>query len=108
MSEHVYCVAVAFKMTEQVEQQICIKFCIKLEHSSFETIWMIQKATGMGDWQLHHDNAPAHASHLLQFFGKILTHPWDSSHLQPRFGILPLLAFSKTKITLEWEEALDH
>ena len=30
-------------MTEQVEQQICIKFCIKLEHSSSETIWMIQK-----------------------------------------------------------------
>ena len=27
MSEHVYCVAVTFKMTEQVEQSICIKFC---------------------------------------------------------------------------------
>ena len=41
---HVYSVAVALKMTEQVEQQICIKFCIKLEHSSSETIWMIQKS----------------------------------------------------------------
>ena len=53
MSEHVYCVAVAFKMTEQVEQQICIKFCIKLEHSSWETIQMIQKIqkdTAMGMW----------------------------------------------------------
>ena len=30
-------------MTEQVEQRICIKFCIKLEHSSAETI---QKALG--------------------------------------------------------------
>ena len=30
LSEHVYCVAVAFKMTEQVEQQIYIKFCIKV------------------------------------------------------------------------------
>ena len=28
----------------QVEQQISIKFCIKLEHSSMETIQMIQKA----------------------------------------------------------------
>ena len=46
MSEHVYCVAITFKMTEQVEQQISIKFCVKLEHSSAETIQMIQKAFG--------------------------------------------------------------
>ena len=50
LSEHVYCVAVTFKMTEQVEQQICIKLCIKLEHSSTETIQMIQKAAAMGTW----------------------------------------------------------
>ena len=31
-----------------VEQQICIKFCIKFEHSSVETIQMIQKAAAMG------------------------------------------------------------
>ena len=49
LSESVYCVAVAFKMTEQLEQQICIKLCVKLEHSR-ETIWMIQKATAMGNW----------------------------------------------------------
>ena len=41
-----YCVTVAFKMTERVEQRICIKFCIKLEYSSAETIQMIQKAFG--------------------------------------------------------------
>ena len=34
LNEHVYCVAITFKMTERVEQQICIKFCIKLEQSS--------------------------------------------------------------------------
>ena len=45
-SEHVYCVAVTFKMTEQIEQQICIKFCVKLEHFSEENIQMIQKAFG--------------------------------------------------------------
>ena len=50
LSEQVYCVTIAFKMTEQVEQQICIKFYIKLEHSSTETIWMIQKAAAMGNW----------------------------------------------------------
>ena len=47
-SEHVYCVAVTFKMTEQVQQWTCIKFCVKLEHSSIETIWMIQKAIAIG------------------------------------------------------------
>ena len=50
LSEHVYCVAIAFKMPEQVEQQICIKFCMKLEHSSTETIPTIQKAAAMGKW----------------------------------------------------------
>ena len=49
-SEHVYCVAMAFKMTGQLEQQICIKLCIKLEHPSVETIQMIQKATATGNW----------------------------------------------------------
>ena len=48
----VYCVVVAFKLTEQEEQWICIQFCIKLEHSSTETIWMIQKAAAMGNWWL--------------------------------------------------------
>ena len=39
-----YSVVTTLKMTERVEQQICIKFCIKLEHSSAETIQMTQKA----------------------------------------------------------------
>ena len=62
--------AITFKMTEQVEQPICIKFCVKIEHSSTETIWMVQKVTAMvtDDWQLHHNNVPAHASRLVQSF----------------------------------------
>ena len=39
-------------MTEQIEQWICIRFCIKLEHSSMETIQMIQKAEAVGNWWL--------------------------------------------------------
>ena len=35
---------------ERVEQQFCIKFCVKLEPSSVETIQMIQKVTAMGNW----------------------------------------------------------
>ena len=50
LSEHVYCMVVAFKMPKRVEQQICIEFCMKLEHYSEETIWMIQKALAMGNW----------------------------------------------------------
>ena len=50
LSEHVDCVAVSYKMTEQVEQQICIKLCVKLEHSSVETIWEIPKAEAVGNW----------------------------------------------------------
>ena len=49
MSEHVYFVTIAFKMTEQVEQSICIKFYIELEYSSTENICMIQKAADMGN-----------------------------------------------------------
>ena len=35
-----------------------------------------------GDWQLHHDNTPAHASCLKQFFGKTSNHPGDSALLR--------------------------
>ena len=50
LSEHVHCVAVACKMTQHVEQRICIKFCVKLEQSTIETLQMIQKAAAMGNW----------------------------------------------------------
>ena len=33
-------------MTEWVEQWICIKFCVKLEHSSMETIQLIRQSYG--------------------------------------------------------------
>ena len=67
MSEHVYCVAITFKMTEQVEQWICIKFCFKLGHSSVETTRMVLKATAMGK----------------QFFDETSKHAGDSAPLQP-------------------------
>jgi len=38
------------------------------------------------------------------FFGKPSHHPGLSASLQPRFGSLPLLAFSKAKIAVEREE----
>ena len=45
-----YSVAITLKMTELVEQQLCIEFCVKLEHSFLETIQMIQKAVAIGNW----------------------------------------------------------
>ena len=58
------------KITERVEKQLCTQFCVKLEQSSAESIWMIQRPQlwATGDRQLQHDNIPAHASHLVQRF----------------------------------------
>ena len=100
LSEHVYCVATAFKVTEWVEQGICVKFCIKLEHSSAETIWMNQKATAIGNWWLA-ASSWQHACSCITSYVEIL-------EKQPWVGTMWLLAFSQTKITFEREEILDH
>ena len=102
LSEYVYCVAVAFKGTEWVEERICIKFCLKLEHSSAETIQMIQRAKAMGNWWLAASSGQ-HA-HLCiaspaEFFGETSNHPGDSAPSQPRFGDLQL--FPKLKSLLK-------
>ena len=95
----VYCVAVAFKMTEWVEQQICIEFCIKLEHSSTETIQMIQKAVAMGNWWLAASSQQRTHSCITtcaEFFGETSNHPGDSAPYSPDrapcdFWLLPKL-----------------
>ena len=107
LSEHVYCVATAFKMTEQVEQWICIKFCIKLEHFFAETIWMTQKDTAMGNWWLAASSWQCACSYITscaELFGETSDHSGDSAPLQLRFGTLWLLALSKTKVTFERED----
>ena len=96
LGEHVYYVAVAFKISEHVEQQICIKFCVKLELSFMEIIWMIQKPQL---WVSQH--ACSCITSQAECFGKISDHPGDSTRLQPRFGALQILAFPKIKITSE-------
>ena len=89
-----------FKMTERVEQRICIKFCVKLKHSSTETIQMIQKAASMGNWWL----VPTHASRLMQSFGvKHQITQVTQPPIQPRLGFLQFLVLPKTKITFERE-----
>ena len=60
-------------MTEQADQWICIKFCIKLEHSSIETIWRIQKAFG--------DSAMSAAQ--IQVWHKCFKGGWESVESDP-------------------------
>jgi len=77
LTELVYCVTVAFTMTERADQ---------LHH----------------DNTLAHSTALVQA-----FFGgggKASHHPGLSALLHPRFGSLPLLAFPKAKITVASEE----
>ena len=110
-SEHLYCVAIAFKMTEWVEQWICIKFCVKLEHSSVETIRMIQQAEAMGNrWLAASSQQHVHSciTSCAEFFSKTSNHPGDSAPLQTRFVIILWhLAFPQTKITFERKEISD-
>jgi len=57
--------------------------------------------------QLHHDNAPAHSTVIVQAL--LVKHHITQVYqppalLQPTFGSLRLLPFPKSKIAIEWEE----
>ena len=97
LNEHVYRVAIAFKMTERVQQQTCIKFCIKL-HYTTETIQMTQKATATSDWQLHHDNLSAHASGLVESY---LAKHRITQVLSPPTAQFDFWLFSKLKSSMK-------
>ena len=55
---------------------------------------------------LHHDNASVHSTALYRLFfgGQNITSSRSVSPLQPTFGSLRLVAFSKAKIAVEREE----
>ena len=93
-------------MTEQVEQRICIKFCMKLEHYSTETIWMIQKATAMGNWWLA-ALSRQHAHSCRVFWWNIKSSSWLSPLIAQIWHPVTSV-FSKTKITFEKEEISEH
>ena len=80
LSDYVYRVAATFKMTEQVEQWIYIKFSVKLEHSSVEISRMIQKATAMANWWLA---ASSRAEFLVKHQITQVTQPHYSPDLAP-------------------------
>ena len=60
-----------------------------------------------GDWQLYHNTAPAHASHMEQVFLQNIKSPrWLSPH-KAQMWHPKTLAFPKSKITFEREEISD-
>ena len=98
-SGHVHSVVTTFKM-----QWLCIKFYVKLEHSSTETIQMIQKATGMGNWRLAASSQqPAHSCIMpaTKFFGKTSNHPGDPAPCSPDLVPYDFLLFQKLKSPLK-------
>ena len=103
-----------FKMTEWVEQRICIKFCIKLEHSFTKLFRWFRRPQlwATDDCQLHQDNAPTHTSHLGQtFLAKHQITQVTQTSPNPAAYIWYLVmssAFPKTEITFEREEIADH
>ena len=97
--------------TEDTQHQIYIRFCIRLEHSSADTVQMIQKAAAMCNQGLATSSRQRTGSRIMscaEFFGETSNHASDSAPLHVRFGALQLLAFLKTKITFEREEISDH
>ena len=115
LSEYVwsmYTVAIIFKMTEWIEQEMYINFCVKLEHSSVETIGMIQKASAMGNWWLAASWQCACSCIMssAEFFGETSNHPgytaqiwWpaisgssqNKNHLWKGKDVRPLMRFRK-------------
>ena len=71
---------------------------------------MIQKTTAMGNWLLAPLSQPCIFSFIMspaEFFVETSNLPGNQVPFQPRFGVLKLLAFPKTKITFEREEISD-
>ena len=91
-------------MTEHVGQWICIRFCVKPEHSSMETIQMIQKDAAVGTWwwaASSQQRAHSCITSRAEFFGETSNHPDDSAPLQSRFGTLDFWLFPKLKSPLK-------
>ena len=86
-------------MTEQVEKQVLIKVCVKLEHSCSETIWMTQKATAVGNCWLAASSWQC-ATHVLCLMQSCLAkhqitqvtqHPYSPDLVPCNFWLFPKL-----------------
>ena len=75
LSKHVDCVAVTLKMSERVEHGSASNFALSLNIPPQKLFALFRRPQlwAAGDWQLHHDYVPAHASCLVQRF--LVKHP---------------------------------
>ena len=90
-------------MTEQIEQEIGIRFCVKLEHSSMETIQVIQKAVTMGNSWLAASSWQHTCSCITScaVFGETSNHSGDLFPLQPKIVCDNFCFFPKPKSPLK-------
>ena len=105
LSEHVYGVAVTFKMTERAEQWTCIRFCIKLQHSSAEGIRMISKSRSYGQLVISSFITTMYLlTHHVQcrvFWGNIKSPRWASAPYIPDLVPCDFWLFPKLKTHLK-------
>ena len=106
--EHVECSSCSkcSKWQSEYSNESAWNFVLSL-NIPLQKLWMIQKATAMGNWWLAASSWQCPHSCIIsraELFGETSSHPRDSAPLQPRFGALQLLAFPQTKITFEREE----
>ena len=91
-------------MTEWVEQQIYIKSCIKLEHSSTEVIQIIQKAAVMGNWWLADSSQQCARSCIrscVECVGETSYHSGDWAPYSPDLAPCDFWLFPKLKSPLK-------
>ena len=86
-------------MTERAEQRICINFCNKLEHSSTETIWLIQKA--FRDDAMSESQIKANASEMVENLLK-LVHILEGLQQAEHLRMLNMYGLQSTKIG-DWQ-----
>ena len=87
-----------------------LKFCIKLEHSSTETIQLTQKAAAVGNWWFPASSWPracscitSHAEFLVKHQITQVTHPPTAQIWHPATS-----CFTKIKIIFERKEVSDR
>ena len=107
LSERVYCVTIAFKTMSELSNKSASDFALSLNIPPRKLFGWFRRLQlwAAGDWQLHHDSAPAYASCVV-FWWNIKSPTWLSPPTA-QFGPLQLLAFPNTKITFEREEIPD-
>ena len=89
-------------MTEKVGQWIFMQCCIKLEHSSALTIWMIQKAVAVGNWWLAASSKQcARSRTTCRFWRNIKSPRWLSPPYSPDLAPCDFWLFLKLKSPLK-------